>query len=153
MFAAFEQVMPVGLKKVYHVTLIGSDQSRKNDLPSKITIAKWANDLQDFLLRKGIKAKVEFHIYNNEEFHDRYIITNNIFIYSGYGMDILKNGSNVQKDGIWIAHKPFKHVNVNGLKGVLFYRVMKEKLDVLKTFIQGSSNNSFTTNPLFHLDS
>lgn len=150
--ASFEQVVPVGLKKEYYVTLIGSDQSRKSELPSKTLIERWTNDLLDFLVRKGIKAKVEFHIYNKEEFHDRYIITNNIFIYSGYGMDILKNGNNVQKDGIWIAHKPFKHVNVNGSKGVLFYKVMNEKLGVLKTFIQGSSNNSFTTNPLFHLD-
>lgn len=150
--AAFEQVVPVGLQKEYYVTLIGSDQSRKSELPSKTIIEKWTNDLLDFLVRKEIKAKVEFHIYNKEEFHDRYIITNNIFIYSGYGMDILKNGNNVQKDGIWIAHKPFKHVNVNGSKGVLFYKVMKEKLGVLNSFIQGSVNNSITTNPLFHLD-
>ncbi|HXL57076.1 MAG TPA: hypothetical protein VN958_12505 [Chitinophagaceae bacterium] len=101
------------------------------------------------ILNRYIPAIVEYHIFNNEEFHDRYLITNNACIFSGYGIDIIKN-ERVKKDSTWIAFRPFKRVNVNGDNDVFFYNVMQKKLAMMKKWVE-KSTNKISSNPLFKL--
>jgi len=142
------EVKPEKLKTEYHITLIGSDINKKNDLPDKRQIETWENKISK-ILNRYIPAVVEYHIFNNEEFHDRYLITNNACIFSGYGIDIIKN-ERVKKDGTWIAFRPFKRVNVNGDNDVFFYKVMQKKLAMMKKWVEKSSNK-ISSNPLFRL--
>lgn len=143
-----EKILPKKLLTPYHISLVGSDKNRKNDLPDANNITEWAAGLRNWINTIVNTASFECHIYNKEDFHDRYIITNNTCIFSGYGLNIIKNNHETQRDGTWLALKPFKRVNVNGLKGVIFLKIMKDKLGIIKTWI-GNSNSPDSSNPLF----
>lgn len=135
------------LKKKYHITLLGC--SRR----------KGIKDDEAFLIKNIVRSKLQliesfptlninldYHFYNGEEFHDRYIITNNTCIFSGYGLDIVKNGVS-KKDGTWLAFKPFKRLTINGKEGVFFFSIMKEKLKLMSGWIE-KEDKLKSSNPL-----
>lgn len=147
-----KEVLPTGLKSTYHLTLVGS--IKKQNMTDK-HVANAVDTLQQLLNKAGIKNKLEYFIYDRDDFHDRYLISNNCCVFSGSGMDIINNRTNKsQKEGSWIAFKPYKRVNINGKDGVFFYNILCQKLEVLNNWILNSSNNLMQTeseNPLFHL--
>jgi hypothetical protein len=144
------KIIPKQLKSTYHITFLGSDENRKNDLPSFIQIKSQIEKLSGKLSKSLQRIIVEFHVYNREEFHDRYVITNNVCIFSGHGFGMSKeeNTAKLLKETLWIAYKPFKRVNENGLKNSFFYKVMLDRLKLINMWIKESSNNK-TNNPLF----
>jgi hypothetical protein len=142
-------VAPGKLKGSYHLTLIGSD-NRKGFSLSNTQIVHALSEIKNELKKIVNDFVVEYHICNSEEFHDRIIVTNNTFLSLGYELDIIKNEEDVQKEGTWLASKPFRRVNFNGNKGALFYKVFLEKLSVLRKRISKSTNPN-SSNPLFDL--
>lgn len=146
----FAEIIPLNIKCTYHVTLIGYDQNKKNDLPSSQKINNDIKKLQVYMKKKLNNIVIEHHIYNDDEFHDRYIITNNACIFSGYGVNILKaesHNTKAVKDSTWLAFKPFKKICLNGMQGTFFYKVMFEKLTTIKKWVENSSCKN-STNPL-----
>jgi len=141
-----EIVLPKKLVGTYHISLIGSDENKGDRLPTKQVIERWVKSFSE-KLNRDVKVAVEFHICNNEDFHDRIIITNNACIFSGIGFGMVKNNSS-KKDTTWIGFKPFKRVNTNNNNSVLVYKLMQQKLSTLKSWIQ-KSNQKTTQNPLF----
>ncbi len=53
-----------------------------------------------------------------------------------------------KKDTTWIGYKPFKRVRTNNNNSVLVYKLMKEKLATMKSWIQ-KTNQKTAENPLF----
>ena len=131
------------LNRDYHVTLIGK---KIDNLAKGIQIQKWIKELMTQFERKNINVNIESFIIANKDFHDRYIITNNSFIFSGYGIDIIKNNKQT-KESSWVAFKPFKQVISNEDQKVFYVSIMKEKLSILRTWIIENKNNE-PMNPL-----
>lgn len=137
----------VDLKRKYHITLIG----KKNDNFAKESdIKKWIIDLKAQFERQNIDIVIENFIIDKKDFHDRYIITNNSFIFSGYGIDIIKYNKQA-KEGTWVAIKPFKQVISNGGRKVFYASIMKEKLSILKSWIIEQKYNE-PLNPLLSIE-
>lgn len=94
----------------YHVTLFVSKKSVKKEFQDKADekIKERIDNLKERLYHELGKIKLVFEwvFYSGEDFHDRYIITNNFMIYSGYSFDLLrkenKNVSKVKKQTSWI---------------------------------------------------
>ena len=147
-----KEVIPTGLKSTYHLTLVGS--IKKQNMTDK-HVANAVDALQKLLNETGLKNKLEYFIYDGDDFHDRYIISNNCCVFSGSGLDIINNKTNKsKKEGSWIAFKPYKRVNINGKDGVFFYNIQCQKLEVLNKWILYSGNNperNESENPLFHI--
>ncbi len=138
--------LSITLKVKCTITLIGKTRGRgiheePNRLLNNVDAFK-ADLLSSF---KGNEPEIEHFFTDEEDFHDRYIITNNTSIFSGYGLDIIKNGK-VTKDSTWIAFKPFKRLNIDGRRGALFYEVMLGKLKTFKTWIKEPSKNALLSN-------
>jgi len=147
------EILPINIKSIYHLTLIGCDDNKKNDLPTSQIINNRINELQEYMKKKLTNIVIESHIFNAEEFHDRYIITNNVLISPGYGLDILKSAKEdikAAKDSTWIGLKPFKKRFINGVSGVFVFKTMFEKLFLMKSWIEKSSNRN-SSNPLILL--
>lgn len=138
-------IAPKRLKKTYHISLVGSSNKQGMDNEEYLikNIEKLRSGLQGSM---GIKLIFEYHFCNQAEFHDRYIITNNTCIFSGYGLDILNRGK-TKKDGTWLAFKPFKRMNINGERGVYFCKIMNEKLNLIGSWIK-KNGNATSANPL-----
>lgn len=144
-----QQTLSKDLKTKCHISLIGSAE-RKGFHLSANQIKSAISQVKDVVEKKS-DVIVEGHIYNGEDFHDRYIITNNVFIFLGNGLDIIKKTDSVSRDSTWVAVKPFKRVNGTTGKGVFFYKIMLEKLKMLKTWIEKDKQQK-ATNPLFWLE-
>jgi len=138
------EIIPDKLKIKYHVTFIGSDINRKNDLPSEQQIRKWVSDMTEKISRR-ITCKIDYHIYNKEEFHDRYLITDNACIFSGIGVDMIKDGK-VKKESTWVSNKPFKKIKTDNTN-TFFIDIIHSKLSLIKSWIL-SSNQKISDNPL-----
>lgn len=133
------------LKRDYSITLIGSSRRSNLNLDEegiRIKMSEIETEIKTCMPQ--VQVNFEFFIYNNDEFHDRYIITNNACIFSGYGLDIIKNNL-VKKDGTWIAMKPFKQMTIEGVKGKFFFEIMLDKLSMMKSW----KGTSLSKNPLF----
>ena len=131
------------LKKKYYISLIGSSGNNDESFLIK-SIEKALTSLIQIL--PTINLIIDYHFYNGREFHDRYIITNNTYIVSGYGLDLIKKGVS-KKDGTWFAVKPYDKMNINGINGVYFYKTMQEKLSMMMKWIEKGSTK-FSSNPL-----
>jgi hypothetical protein len=142
-----EYIAPKQLKPDYHLTLIGNDQNKKNrkdNLPPIQKIKEYIQEIKKLLEKNSPKPVIEFHIYNERDFHDRFILTNNNYIKPGCSFDLIKNDRFVQKESTWDAHKPFHKVKQNG---VYFYKTMLEKLATTREWVK-NSHNPISTNPL-----
>jgi len=143
-----ENMLPKKLMGRYTISLILSDNCKlySNGLPSKSEIQIWVNHFKE-KINRSINAVIEFHICNNEDFHDRVIITNNGCVFSGIGFGMIRHNSS-KKDTTWIGFKPFKRVKTNNDNSVLVYKLMKNKLSTIKSWILKSDQRN-TQNPLF----
>lgn len=142
------------LKGEYFISLIGSNKRRglnDDDAFIKKQIEKLKAEIQNSL--PGVKLKLEYHFCNNEDFHDRYIITNNICIFSGYGFDIIKNDKCI-KETTWLAYKPYKRLEADGKTGVFFYKIMQDKLKQIRKWIDkgDKGDQGQPINPLLNFD-
>lgn len=143
------EIAPKQFHSPYHITLIGSSDRRslKPDIPLD-TIKRSTDTLKGKLTKCLPQATLEFHVVNKEEFHDRLIITNNVMIYSGSGLDAINRYGEATKDSYWVAVSPFKRLQHNDLMGSFGYKVIRGKLQRLKKWIE-QSGQPVTTNPLF----
>jgi hypothetical protein len=132
----------------YNLTLIGKDDnSLKKNEPQ---VSKNKKELVDIVKNKFMgKISVECHVCNSslEEFHDRYLITNNAAVISGYGVDIIGKSNTVKKAGKWVSKKPFQKVNFNGSRNVFYINILLQELETLKDWIK-KSDNTKTSNRL-----
>lgn len=143
-----QQVVPTGLKAPYHLTLIGSSE-RNGMCLSEIAIERAVKEIKRAINKTNANATVEYHIYNRRDFHDRLIITNNIMIYSGSGLDAINEKGEASKDSYWVGIRPFKRLNHNGFQGAFCEKMIQGKLERLKKWIS-SSNQSGSSNPLLN---
>jgi hypothetical protein len=92
-----KEFAPIKLKLKYNITLVTQNKKKlqSNDIIDKLKIQ----------LNKTLKIdfNIELLIYSGEDFHDRYIITNNFMIYSGYGFGIIDNRQKSKKQSSWIV--------------------------------------------------
>lgn len=144
------EILPKRLYAPYHITLVGSSDRRslKPDIPLA-TIKRSAAVIQEKVAKYLPQAIVEFHVVNKEEFHDRLIITNNVMIYSGSGLDAISKNGEASKDSYWVSISPFKRLQHNELVGSFGYKAIRGKLQRLKKWIE-QSEQKVTTNPLLH---
>jgi len=140
-----EEILPSKLVKEYHITFVGSDDSRYSNLNRKEIIQKWIEELSSKINRK-LKTKIDYCICNESDFHDRMIITNNAFIFSGIGLSMIKNDKS-DKDTSWIGFKIFKRLYTNNNINVLVYKLMREKLKTIENWISRSEQKN-VKNPL-----
>lgn len=132
------------LIRTYNITFIGSNGSYYNPRITIKKIQSWINEIKKNIFNDS-NITIQYFIVDQNEFHDRYIITNNSYLNSGYGIDIIINEKQT-KDGKWEALKPFKQVIFNGVN-VFYVNVMKEKLLILKSWIIEQGYNE-PLNPL-----
>jgi hypothetical protein len=143
-----EHILPKKIQMKYSVTLVGCDKNKPKalSLPSQTEIAEWIQRI-DRRLNRTHECCIDYHIYNGADFHDRIIITNNSFIYSGIGLNFLRGNQSV-KDSSWVCYRLSKNVAENDKKRTFVYQLMLKKLAVIKKWIS-KSNNPNTDNPLF----
>ncbi len=149
-----KKIMPRNLEGNYHITLVGSDINRYSNLNKSDVIEKWVDNLSK-KLNKEQSTVLDFCIFNESEFHDRIIITNNTLIISGVGLSMIRMeksfGDSIitsSKDTIWIGFKIYKRILTNKNNSILVYNLMLEKLSILKGWISRSKQKS-SPNPLF----
>jgi len=143
-------IQPKRIGYPYWITLVGSSGERlhSNNLYNLDDIGKLAKTIEDLLGKDGLPFRVETFVYNGKDFHDRYIITNNLCVLPGYGVSIVKDGKEIPfKEGTWTAARPFSRVVYNNKKGVYFEKVMHEKLKTIRQWI-GSGDRNGSGNPL-----
>ena len=100
-----KNLCPKKLKSKYWITLVTSKASVVR-FPDKAgeKLAERFKWIQDELAKAlALDFEVELVIYSKEDFHDRYIITNNFMIYSGYGFDLINNSGRGKKQTSWVA--------------------------------------------------
>ena len=139
LFALLGHIQPNCLGYPYWITLLGSDAERKKSygLFQPEQIRKLISKIEALFDKAGISFEVEAFVYNGAEFHDRYILTNNLCVLPGYGISIVKNGVQTpQREGTWTVARPFSRVVYNEQPGVYFEKVMKEKLKTIKQWIE-----------------
>ena len=143
-----DKILPKKLAGNYNITFILSDSCKpySSNLPAKFEIEAWVKSLSKDINRL-VKVNIDFHICNNEDFHDRIIITNNGCVFSGIGFGMIRFNIS-KKDTTWVGFKPFKRVNTNNNNSILVYKLMKDKLATMKIWISKSDQNK-TQNPLF----
>jgi hypothetical protein len=145
-----EVVIPTTMQRPYNLSLIASN-SRRNYNSTTSDIKTGLERIKKIVQSKNSNESIELYMYNGEDFHDRYLISNNVFIYSGTGIDILRRGKEAIKDSTWVAVKPFRKVSSGGKSGVFYYSLMQKKLEVLKKWLQKSGQPP-SNNPLFQLN-
>jgi hypothetical protein len=97
-------VKPRGIE-TYHVTLVLSSKKLNDDgQDPKEWITTKLKFLKKDLLSKSGKTKIvlEHLVVNNNEFHDRMIITNNQVIFQGYGMNTYNKWEIAKKLTTWV---------------------------------------------------
>ena len=131
----------------YYLSLIGTSNKSKNDERFILgKIEQFKSELK--MIFPNLKLVVEHHFCNVSDFHDRYIITNNTCVFTGYGLDMIKKDKAI-KDTTWVAFKPFKRLNVNGIDGVFFYKIMQDKLKEMRRWIDRNGVNQTLIHCLF----
>lgn len=129
-------VIPKELKCTYHISLIGCDRLKnrknekekntndKNQVMSEIDIKSAVNEMKNWIKSLGVDINIQYFIYNGNDFHDRYLISNNLCVFSGFGVGILQDHyNNPAKEGSWVAFRPYGRINFNGKMGVFFFKV------------------------------
>ena len=150
LLALLKHIQPKCLGYPYWLTLLGSNADRKNSfgLFHPDQIRKLINDMEVLFEEANVPFAVEAFVYNGPDFHDRYILTNNLCVLPGYGVSIVKNGKETpHKEGTWTAARPFSRVMYNGQQGVYFEKVMQEKLRTIAGWI-GRGDKNGSGNPL-----
>jgi hypothetical protein len=142
-------IQPKCLGYPYWITLIGNSSERPHSLNlyNREAISKFSESIERQIVDKGLECRVETFVYNGADFHDRYIITNNLCVLPGYGVSIVKpDNETPKKEGTWTAARPFSRIVYNGKQGVYFEKVMKEKLGTIGRWIKVSGGKA--RNPL-----
>jgi predicted nucleic acid-binding Zn finger protein len=150
LLALLAHIQPKCLGYPYWITLLGSDAGRKNSfgLFQPEQIRQLICDIEALFEKAGVPFVVEAFVYNGHDFHDRYILTNNLCVLPGYGVSIVKNGKETpHKEGTWTAARPFSRVVYNNQQGVYFEKVMREKLKTIRQWI-GRGDRNGSGNPL-----
>ncbi len=143
------------LKSTYYITLFVSKSSAgKQEDKASIIIPERVEWIESKLKEefKNKAIKLEWVVYNGEEFHDRYIITNNTMIYSGYGFDLINSKGNAKKQTSWIMVNHAKiQDTVNGNVKTHFNTAIAY-LSRLKEWISNKEDYSSKEiiNPLFN---
>lgn len=138
LLALLAHILPKCLGYPYWITLLGSDAGRKNSfgLFQPEQIRQLISGIEALFEKDSVPFEVEAFVYNGPDFHDRYILTNNLCVLPGYGVSIVKNGKETpHKEGTWTAARPFSRVVYNNQQGVYFEKVMKEKLKTIRHWI------------------
>ncbi|OLY90710.1 hypothetical protein BUE76_01460 [Cnuella takakiae] len=143
-----DSVVPRQQKCPYYLTLIGRSRGGSlNEIPLSM-IKSRVDKIRQAVTRILPHAVVEFHTANRPDFHDRLIITNNVMIYSGSGLDAIGRNGEATKDSYWVAVSPYKRLSHNGVEGTFGYKAIKNKLERFNNWIK-QSELAQTSNPLF----
>ncbi len=140
LYELLRQIINYKLEQPYILTLIG-----KSNNITELQVGNRIDTFRKRLIRFNII--VEYHICNRPDFHDRYIISNNTCVFSGYGIDLIRNNTKVVKESTWTAFTPFKRLEIDEETGVFFYKILTKKLQVFKKWISSSSSPN-SSNPL-----
>ena len=102
----------------YFITLFFRDKDhsvnkKDSDRCEKIVIDRIDWLKQEFSKKiKGVELELEWIIYNKNDFHDRYIITNNFMVYTGNSFSwINENNANSSSQTNWIVVNNAKSTN------------------------------------------
>lgn len=139
LLALLKRIKPQCLGYPYWISLVSSDSRRaySSGLFQPNQIQQLIGDIEAIFHQAAVPFRIEAFVYNGSEFHDRYILTNNLCVLPGYGVSIVKDGKEVPaKEGTWTAAKPFSRVVYNGQQGVYYEKVMQEKLGTIRHWIR-----------------
>lgn len=150
LLAMFREVAPAGLQHKYHITLMGkppSVQYQNGVMPPEI-IGEQLEQLKFELEGKGLQICIENLFCDNVRFHDRYIITNNVIVFLGYGVGVLaRDEGQPHREGTWIAVRPFARLNEHGKEGVFIAELINKKLETFRVWLSKAGINNIV-NPL-----
>lgn len=149
-------ILPAKLQSKYHLSLIANKYIAEHN---SININEAKEKLIN-LLSTSLKAfSLEIHLFNKvpvgnpnnlphaspEDFHDRYLISNNACIFSGRGLDYIKTYQ-MKYEGTWLIFKPFSKITLEK-EGAFFTKVIEKKIKGFKKWIEQSDYN-ISQNPL-----
>jgi len=141
-------ILPEKLESTYHLSLIGNKKIpfsglENIDEATEILLNLLSTIMKDFFL--------EIHLFdavpkgenpNNYEnpspidFHDRYLISNNACIFSGRGLDYIKNNQ-MNYEGTWLVFKPFSKITLEQ-ESAFFTKVIEKKVKGFREWIHRS---------------
>ena len=124
-----KKIAPQKLDKTYQITLIGKPDGKNDQLERNVK-----NKLNEVL---NTSYNLELFSINKEAFHDRYLFTNNVMIFSGYGFDLTNTKDQIKKDTTWHIYQPFQRID-NKEFG---YQIMQQKLSLFHKWIDNKSQN------------
>ncbi len=147
-------ILPTDLKSKYHLSLI----AYKN-IPG-INISEAIECLENLLSTSVTRFYLDIHLFNKaseenrnpqypgpEDFHDRYLISNNACIFSGRGLDYIKE-KKMNYEGTWIVFKPFSKITLEK-ESAFFTKVIEKKMRGFKKWIK-KSDYPVSHNPLIN---
>jgi len=152
-----ECLISTNLKSKYHITFFISSNSMKSNEKDKAGIllperVRWIKDNIEIKFKK-LPFEIEYVVYDGEDFHDRFIITNNAMIYSGYGFDLISDRNTVKKQTSWLFVNHGKIVEEKNGTVRTHYDIVRNYLLQLKEWINRKQSYSSIEikNPLFRI--